>query len=223
MVILAWLFLLCNVANALRSGVDSSQLVPMATYAKARGEGFTKAIIRVYEEACGFGGRVDPNFIPSYKNARAAGFTDIDVYWFPCNGSGHNCKSYATQISEIAATFKANSVNVGTIWLDFEKDSAVCNNWNYGTSGNMAQARSLIAAIRASGFKYGIYSSPGEWGTIFGSTSFVLDNSAPLWFATYNNVKTLRLGTPFGGWTTAVGHQYTDASASGLFNLNVFA
>lgn len=223
MVILAWLFLLCNVASALVSGVDSSQLVSEAAYAKARGEGFTKAIIRVYEEACGVGGRVDPNFIPSYKNARAAGFTDIDVYWFPCNGSRNNCKSYATQISELAATFKANSVNVGTIWLDIEKDSAVCNNWNYGSSGNTAQARSLIAAIRDSGFVYGIYSSPGEWGTIFGSTSFVLDSSAPLWFATYNNVKTLQLRTPFGGWTAAKGHQYTDVSASGLFNLNVFA
>ena len=80
--------------------------------------------------------------------------------------------------------------------------------WNYGVSGNIAQARSLISAIRSSGFKYGIYSSPGvsypifisrqknkltnknqEWSTIFGSTSFVLDSSAPLWFATYNNVQ----------------------------------
>ena len=33
--------------------------------------------------------------------------------------------------------------------------------WNYGSSGNRAQARSLIAAIKESGFKFGIYSSPG--------------------------------------------------------------
>ena len=107
--------------------VDSSQLVSEATYSKARGEGFTKAIIRGYEEACGTGGKVDPNFVPSYKNARAAGYTDIDMYWFPCNGSGHNCKSYAKQLSEIAATFKANSMDIGRIWIDFEKDSS-CNN-----------------------------------------------------------------------------------------------
>ena len=84
--------------------------------------------------------------------------------------------------------------------------------WNYGVSGNIAQARSLIGAIRDTGFQFGIYSSPGvsfplffqkilrqkklklrnknqEWSTLFGSTSFVLDNSAPLWFATYNNVE----------------------------------
>ena len=28
-----------------------------------------------------------------------------------------------------------------------------------------------------------------EWSTLFGSSSFVLDNSAPLWFATFNNVE----------------------------------
>ena len=108
--------------------VDSATLVSEGTYAKAHGEGFTKAIIRGYEEACGIGGEVDPNFVPSYHNARAAGYTDIDMYWFPCNGSGHNCKSYATQLSEIEATFKKNSMNIGRIWIDFEKDSAVCNN-----------------------------------------------------------------------------------------------
>lgn len=221
-VILAWLFLLCNVARALISGVDSSQLVTEATYAKARSEGFTKAIIRGYEEACGVGGEVDPNFVASYNNARAAGYTDIDTYFFPCNGSGNRCKSYATQISELSATFHAHSMKIGRIWLDIEKDSS-CNNWNYGVAGNQAQARELIAAFRNSGFAYGIYSSPGEWETIFGSRGFVLDNSAPLWFATYNNVKTLTLGTPFGGWTTAAGHQYTNISASKVFSLNVFA
>ncbi|KAH9474386.1 putative GH family 25 lysozyme 4 [Psilocybe cubensis] len=208
---------------ALVHAVDSASLVPVATYQKARAEGFTKAIIRGYQEACGIGGQVDPNFVPSYNNARSAGYTDIDTYWFPCNGSGNKCKSYATQLSELAQTFKAHSMNIGTIWIDFEKDAAICNNWNYGTSGNQQQARSLLEAMKNSGFNFGIYSSPGEWGTLFGSTGFILDNTAPLWFATYNNVETLTLGTPFGGWNTAVGHQYTDVSASKLFDLSVFA
>ncbi|KAF5328358.1 hypothetical protein D9619_013284 [Psilocybe cf. subviscida] len=210
-------------ALALISAVDSSTLVSVATYEKALGEGFTKAVIRGYEEACGSpGGEVDPNFVSSYNNARAAGYTDIDMYWFPCTGANNPCKSFATQLNEISATFNAHSMDIGTIWIDLEADS-VCNNWNFGTSGNRAQAQSLIAAIKATGFNFGIYSTPGEWSTLFGSTSFVLDNSAPLWFATFNNVETLTLGTPFGGWTTAVGHQYTDVSASGQFDLSVFA
>ncbi|KAF9051773.1 glycoside hydrolase superfamily [Panaeolus papilionaceus] len=209
-------------AYGLVSAVDSSQLVPEATYAKALSEGFTKAVIRGYEEACGVGGEVDPNFVGSYNNARAAGYTDIDTYWFPCNGSGNNCKSYATQLSELSATFNDNSMDIGTIWIDIEQDSSVCNNWNFGAAGNLAQAQELIAAIQDAGFNFGIYSSPGEWSTIFGSTGVLLDSSAPLWFATFNNVESVALGTSFGGWSSAVGHQYTDVSASGLFDLSVF-
>lgn len=33
--------------------------------------------------------------------------------------------------------------------------------WNYGASGNQDQARDLISAIEASGYVYGIYSTPG--------------------------------------------------------------
>jgi hypothetical protein len=118
-------------AYALVHGVDSSTLVSTATFTKAKGEGFTKAIIRGYQEACSDGGRVDPNFVQTYKNARAAGITNIDTYWFPCNGSGNKCKSYATQVAEIAATFNANSMKIGKIWVDIELDS-VCN----GVSGS---------------------------------------------------------------------------------------
>ena len=74
-------------AFALVYGVDSSSPVPTSTYVKAKSEGFTKAIIRGYEEACSVGGEVDPNFVPTYRNARAAGYTNIDTYWFPCTGT----------------------------------------------------------------------------------------------------------------------------------------
>jgi hypothetical protein len=203
---------------ALIHGVDSSALVPEATYHKAKGEGFTKAVIRGYEEACGVGGEVDPNFVGSYNNARAAGITNIDTYWFPCTGSTHRCKSFSTQIAELGAVFKSHKMDIGTIWIDFEYDS-VCNNvrpskfylfvylfinyilyqWDYGTGRNLVVAREIIAAIKASGYKFGIYSSPGEWSRIFGSYGVNLDSSAPLWFATYDNVQNLDLTTPFGG------------------------
>ncbi|KAI8867500.1 glycoside hydrolase [Ramicandelaber brevisporus] len=209
---LALSLLFIGAVSGLTHAVDSSTL----------GNGFTKAIIRGYQEACGSGGRVDPNFVSSYNNARAADFTDIDAYWFPCTGANNACKSFSTQLSEISATFRANKMKIGRIWVDIEKYS-VCNGWNYGTSGNFDEAKELMKALRASGFKFGIYSSPREWGSIFGSTSVVLDNTVPLWFATYNNVETLELKTPFGGWTEAVGHQYTDKSASRKFDLSVFA
>lgn len=208
---------------ALIHGVDSSQLVPEATFSKAKGEAFTKAVIRGYEEACSVGGKVDPNFVSAYNNARTAGYTNIDTYWYPCTGSGNSCKSFATQIAEIGATFDAHSMKIGRIWIDMEKDS-LCNTWNYGSSGNLSKAKELIAAAKASGYVFGIYSSPGEWSNIFGSYGVVLDTSFPLWFATWdNNDSSLTMSTKFGGWTSAVGKQYTDVSASGYFDLNIFS
>jgi len=209
-------------AFSLVHGVDSSILVSEATFKKAKGESFTKAIIRGYEEACSEGGRVDPNFVQAYKNARAAGITNIDTYMFFCTGANNKCKSPAQQISEISETFNKNKMDIGKIWIDIEVDS-VCDNWNYGASGNQAHAKSIVSAMKDSGLKFGIYSSPGEWADVFGSESFNLDSSAPLWFATYNDVESLSMGTKFGGWSSAVGHQYTDKSASGDFDLNVFS
>ncbi len=57
----------------------------------------------------------------------------------------------------------------------------------------------MVAAMKASGFVFGIYSSPGEWSTVFGASTFVLDSAAPLWFATYDNVQNLTMRSPFGG------------------------
>ena len=115
-------------ALALVHGVDSATLVSTATYATARSQGFTKAVIRGYQEACEAGGLVDPNFVTSYNNARAAGITNIDTYWVPCSGSRHKCKSYADQIGEIRNTFVSNSMQIGKLWIAIEKDSTICNN-----------------------------------------------------------------------------------------------
>lgn len=49
---LALIASLATSALGLVYGVDSSQLVSTATFTKAKSEGFTKAIIRGYEEAC---------------------------------------------------------------------------------------------------------------------------------------------------------------------------
>ncbi|CAO3629283.1 unnamed protein product [Cunninghamella echinulata] len=215
--------LLGSMVSALKHGVDNSALVPQATYKKAHGQGFTKLVIRGYQEACSIGGRVDPNFVTNYNRARAAGYTDIDTYWFPCTGSGNKCKSFSAQVAELGKVFNANKMKIGRIWVDIENDPT-CGTWNYGTAGNLKQAKALIAAVKGAGYKYGIYSSPGEWGNIFGSRSVVVDNSCPLWYATFDNDdSSLRMKLPFGGWTSAAGKQYTDKSASGLFDLNIFA
>ena len=67
----------------------------------AHNAGYGKAVIRAYQQACGSvggetdvstglltlavqGGKVDPNFVPAVAAAKAAGFTKVDGYMFPC-------------------------------------------------------------------------------------------------------------------------------------------
>ncbi|KAK3191066.1 hypothetical protein K4F52_003016 [Lecanicillium sp. MT-2017a] len=214
---------LTSLSTALIHGVDSSAAVPVDTFKKALGQGFVKAIPRGYFEACNSGGLVDPNFASSYKNAVAAGYKDIDTYMFPCTGTTNKCKPYAEQIKGLLDAIAADKMNIGTIWVDIESDDKVCHAWDYGAKGNLAEAKKLIEAVRATKRKFGIYSSPGEWEKVFGSRDVEVDKSVPLWFATFDNVETLDMKTPFGGWTKAAGKQYTDKSASGKFDLNVFA
>ncbi|KAI9241698.1 MAG: hypothetical protein BYD32DRAFT_28306 [Podila humilis] len=138
---LVWVFLLNYVESALLHGVDSSGSVSQVNYETAKQEGFEKVVIRGYSEACESGGLVDPNFVSSYIKARAAGLTNIDIYWFPCSGASNRCKSYATRLQELRATMTANKMNITTLWVDIENDPTFCHNWNYGTSGNLAEAR----------------------------------------------------------------------------------
>lgn len=54
--------------------------------------GYQKVVIRAYQQACGRGGQVDPNFVPAYNAAVSAGFTNIDAYIFPCkSGPSMRC------------------------------------------------------------------------------------------------------------------------------------
>lgn len=222
MLISTVLFSFISAASALTHAVDSSVEVDTATYKKALGQGFTRAIFRGYQEACSQGGRVDPTFVPSYKNAVAAGYKDFDAYFFPCTGSGNKCKAYETQIGDLVKAIRDNKLNIRRIWVDIETDK-VCNPFNWGAAKNIEEAKKLIAAVRATKVDFGIYSSATQWQSIFGSTDVNLASDVPLWFAKFDNVENLNLPTPFGGWTKADAKQYTDKSASGKFDLNVFS
>lgn len=218
----AILLSLASATNALIHGVDSSALISEELFAKALSQGFEKAIPRGFQEACDSGGIVDPNFAGSYKNAVAAGYKDIDTYIFPCTGTTNECKPYDEQVKLLTDAIEAEEMTIGTIWFDIEKDN-ICNPWDYGAEGNLAEAKKIVEALEASGKKWGVYSTPGEWSNVFGSYDVELAKDAPLWFATFDDAETLDMKTPFGGWTEAAGHQYTDQSSSGQFDLNVFA
>jgi hypothetical protein len=72
------LALFVSLSFTLVHGVSSSTPVSEATYSKANREDF---IIHGYEEACGSGGQVDPNFMALYNNVHAIGIMNVDAYW----------------------------------------------------------------------------------------------------------------------------------------------
>jgi hypothetical protein len=108
---------------ALIMAIDHTDEISVATYADFLKQGFTRVIIRAYNSACETGGEVNPAFIPSYNNARAAGITDIQGYVLLCNGINNTaCKSYQDQINEIKAAISTNKMVIGMLWIDIEQD-----------------------------------------------------------------------------------------------------
>lgn len=74
------------------------------------------------------------------------------------------CKSISTQISEFLAAINSNNIPVNHLWLDIEPEDASqsgveCNAWQLGSAGNEALAKQWVAAIKATGKKWGIYAN----------------------------------------------------------------
>ncbi|RYP62576.1 hypothetical protein DL769_007246 [Monosporascus sp. CRB-8-3] len=171
-----------------------------------------KVIIRGYRQACGSGGGVDTALLGSYNAARSAGFTNIDIYFFPCTGTqptGVACKSPQTQVSEIESYISRNGMQIGRIWLDIEPTSGECNAWNLGASANTALAREYASIIRASSYNWGIYANGNQWSGMFGSRSADIASDLPLWAVQFDRTPGVNTVTTFmGGWTTAYAKQY---------------
>lgn len=200
----------------------------------AHGAGYGKAVIRGYQQACGSGGRVDPNFVPAYQAARAGGFTNIDGYMFPCTGvqpSGKRCKPVQTQIDEFLKVILDNKINVHRLWLDIEPSTASasgCDGWNLGKQANLDLAREWVAKIKATGLKWGIYANGNQWSGIFPSRSSDVGSDLPLWAVQFDKrpgVSTV--DTFMGGWTKAIAKQYyldtKTPECSGSLDLDSFA
>ncbi|CAG8671678.1 170_t:CDS:2, partial [Acaulospora morrowiae] len=179
-------------------------------------------------EGCNVHGSIAPSCYGNYKNALAAGYKYIDLYFFPCTGSTYNCKSPQTQINELVDFVNQNNMLVQTIWIDFEKDTTTCTkSWDGTASSNLALAKQFTDAAKATKWNWGIYSSQGEWETLFGSAGAVVDSRFKVWYAhpqnplqpNYDDWKDMA----FGGFSAPSGKQYGGGSGQcGSFDLNIF-
>lgn len=219
-------------------GVDTSFYVSEEIYKKAFDQKYAQLIVRGYEEAPTLnpGGKTDPNFFDNVKNAWLAGYREIDAIWEPCSGKSRNCTSYAKQASDFKAYCKGLKMPIKHVWLSIKADQDG-SNWNYGTgssktSSNMAEAKKMVDALRSiDQSSPGIYTNPDQWKNIFGSYDISLAPDVQLWWFDYSGKQSFSEQTmddlvpkpKFGGWKKAHAKQFTNKSASGLFNLNIVA
>lgn len=195
--------------------------------------GYRKVAIRAYQQACGQGGRIDPNFVPAYNAAIAAGFNKIDAYLFPCKfpksvvsptglndwptgeigvgpqPTGIDCKSPRQQVQELIDTINKNGMNIERLWLDIEPTTGVCNAWQLGNAKNLQVAQELIVQIRQTARDWGVYANRNQWEGMFGSLEADIASDLPLWAVQADKVPGVPTVTKlFGGWKFAHAKQY---------------
>ncbi|MCJ1478966.1 hypothetical protein MMC13_007650 [Lambiella insularis] len=176
-----------------------------------------KVAIKGYGQACGVGGAVNKNFVTSYTNAAAAGFTNIDAYLYPCTGTQKKgrpkCKEPATQLAEFEAAIAGAGMNINYRWFDVEPvdPGAACNAWNLGMAENLALAQNWTALLRDSGNTWGIYGNGNQWTRMFASRTTDIGSDLPLWAVQADQKPGVSTVTTFmGGWTSAVGKQFSE-------------
>lgn len=204
-------------------GIDVSALTSASSFSCFKGKGYTRAVVRGYMEAWGNnpGGKVDPNLLQNYNNAKSAGLA-VDMYMFPCTGRS-TCKSAATQVNELVSFMNAHRMQIGTIWFDVEVDSQA-NNWP-SVAANKQTLTAFKNAWNGSKLNWGVYGSASQWTSITGGTTWVMDASKPLWYAHYDNSASFGDFRGFGGWTKPTMKQYAGDTSlcSARVDLNYFA
>jgi hypothetical protein len=167
------------------------------------------------QRAAPAGGHVVATAPATIRNARAGGFTDIDLYHFP-----DTSLPPASQINATVRYFVAQNVTFGKLWLDIEGPKY----WKKNCTQNVDFLRSLVVSARAAlgPTRVGIYASQSQWTPIMcGDSSFT---DVPLWYAhwdekaDFNDFHDKGIG-PFGGWNAPVMKQYKGSTR--ICNINV--
>ncbi|CAF5158225.1 unnamed protein product, partial [Rotaria magnacalcarata] len=93
-------------------GIDVSQRVSQDQFRCLNDNGYTFAIVRAYRSV----GVVDSNSAQTIKNARAAGFTRVDAYLFPC----FPCGDAPQQVIEVIDYLREERAEIDRLWLNIE-------------------------------------------------------------------------------------------------------
>lgn len=140
-------------------------------------------------------GAVDPYVILNIKNAHAAGYSDIDVYVFPCL----KCGDPRGQIRKMVNALKGLPYN--SIWLDVERFQ-----WKNKEANRKFLAEMFDEAPKH-GKPVGIYTNSVEWNAVVGN-DWTQGARFRLWWAHWDKKATLDNFQPFAGWKQCFIKQY---------------
>ncbi|MGW7106557.1 glycoside hydrolase family 25 protein [Streptomyces xanthophaeus] len=169
-------------------GVSVSRLVSADAFKGLRSQGVESVFVRGYRST----GSVDPNLAATVANAWDAGFSNVDVYQFPC----FSCGNSAGQADSLVSYMKENSVKYGTVWLDVEGPGTY---WGSNNSANAAFIADWVQAMKSNGVSIGFYTSESQWLPIAGS--YTGGSAFPLWYSNHDDKQDFDDFSDFGGWT----------------------
>ncbi|RHZ81618.1 hypothetical protein Glove_117g63 [Diversispora epigaea] len=181
--------------------VDVSALTSVATFKCTKNLDYKLAVLRGYR--CLNRGGIGLNFLQNYKNAKKAGYTNIDVHMIPC-ALRSNCKTPRQQVNELVQFINTHQIKVQRVWLDVE---IYLDNWGLDKKRNRQILKEFHAVWKSTGWKFGIYSNFFQWKLITGNVNWVLDSSLPLLYVMHDKTPVLNNYRPFGGWTRGTGKQ----------------
>uniref|UniRef100_A0A914CID3 Lysozyme n=1 Tax=Acrobeloides nanus TaxID=290746 RepID=A0A914CID3_9BILA len=175
-------------------GFDAISTLTSSTFQCLGSNGYSFFIARVGRS----NGQVDTVGVQNIKNARSAGWTNVDAYIFPCTAS---CASASNQVQNAINAIKNAGTTVGTIWLDIEILS-----WPSNTATNRQFITDMVNTVQNNGYRVGIYTNANNWNTIVGAWTGT--SSLPLWWAKYDGQQNFGSFSPFGGWSAPTIKQY---------------
>nr|CAD2180031.1 unnamed protein product [Meloidogyne enterolobii] len=149
-------------------------------------------------------GVIDKNADINIIFARAAGFVDIDIYFYPCASCINEIKDTLKYLEDYNAKFNR-------VWLCIwgVTDAKNPEGWSSVQDKNVEIIKKMVDTVKGKNYDYGIYTSRDNWIEITGNTREF--NDAPLLYYNYdykNNFDDF-YRNPFGGWQTPTMKLYT--------------
>ena len=169
-------------------GVDISTLHEVYHFQCMIENGFTFVIPRCY---CSVG-CMDDNCAQNMINAKNAGMSRVDAYFFPC----FSCGNVAGQVSSYYKELITYQVQPERTWFDVEGE------WSSSYSTNQAFLMEMVNQARYIGFVHGIYCNYNYWTYFFGyDYTFPYHSETQVWYAIYDYTPSFDGWDQFGGWT----------------------